>query len=678
MVNSGLTEILVKELNTYYSEQTEKNGTWVNVDWDALFHARRTVDLIDLRDTIPFSRFFKLFVDEYKGDEDIEPEDWIMREFRRNDMGTNSPDKIRGSLKSDRVVWNRSSVTRLLNADQVTETEMFALAVGLHMEEEELDFFLRKVMQRSKLYFWNPEELILYATLLYIPEYQKSFYDAAIKTYNRIESEEWHELDEEDGDVLTTVIEDTTADLFETLEEESAGLVYEKDGELPEAFISFLKKYKYIVQGRKTHVRSNVRICHELLTDFALNAEEQLKSFRDRIKEQDGMSAKDAVGSLLAYYDPKVGLHIKPGDTFNADHIDVIETEDPATGKTKKKKVVRKVKVTALETREVPAVESEISNISVKVRCAEPCDEQLPLEDRRGYEVGHTEFETNDSRIESVSNKSKFKLVKQFKDPATGKKGSYITGKLDIAVSNGAVIEEGAVFTSKATGARYVTTESVKLEPFEELKVSCPVALAKNEVTGVGLKPESGITRLENRQIIFRTEDDREDEGKDVTTNTLILYKYLYGIKDESDESWGKMLDRKRRKKLYDVFLNDTKISQSLFYAISREKPCTVRRSDVLTLVFLSEMSWSQFQMNSDLEDTAHHKDGVYMKRWRGFLQAANEKLREAGFYELYVPNPYDSLIAYLAGNVNDPITTFRNLWLMVQEEEEADDEDEA
>ena len=82
-----------------------------------------------------------------------------------------------------------------------------------------------------------------------------------------------------------------------------------------------------------------------------------------------------------------------------------------------------------------------------------------------------------------------------------------------------------------------------------------------------------------------------------------------------------------------------------------------------LTYVIEEEHKWFEWVENAKTEaDKEERRVKEYNVRKSGFLEKANDLLKKCGFYELYMPNPYDALLMCLLSS-EEPINAFRNLW---------------
>ena len=106
--------------------------------------------------------------------------------------------------------------------------------------------------------------------------------------------------------------------------------------------------------------------------------------------------------------------------------------------------------------------------------------------------------------------------------------------------------------------------------------------------------------------------------------------------------------------------LEGTKLDASKLSQIERKKAKYISRNDLLTLSFLAYMS----RVEKVREEQGSLAEEDYEGRKGGFFSITNEILRKSGYYELYTPNPYDSLLVLLVSS-NEGIVSYRNLWSM-------------
>ena len=103
--------------------------------------------------------------------------------------------------------------------------------------------------------------------------------------------------------------------------------------------------------------------------------------------------------------------------------------------------------------------------------------------------------------------------------------------------------------------------------------------------------------------------------------------------------------------------MEGTQLSSTQISQITSQKANNVSRNDILTLSFLSYMSELEYKR---IENDMSAEDDY--SRYGEFISRTNNTLRKCGYYELYAPNPYDSLIMCLISS-NEAINAYRNLW---------------
>lgn len=161
------------------------------------------------------------------------------------------------------------------------------------------------------------------------------------------------------------------------------------------------------------------------------------------------------------------------------------------------------------------------------------------------------------------------------------------------------------------------------------------------------------------------------------TSNANHVYRYLY--EDFSDLADGtevnlKEFDQDTLKRLSEI-VKDNRLTKNALYALLDPKRTIAQgsRTDLITITFLNTAINLQ-ECRFDGESDSKYSDST-MDTQDEFLDDVDEVLREAGYYELYPGDPYESLLTWILA-CHEPLELYRRICKAVAEAEgEADDE---
>ena len=549
-------------------------------------------------------------------------------------------EKVLGSVNKKtprggrQIWWDKNDLLKKISADTIDSDELFAFGFGLNMPYEDISYLMRKALRRADFNLWDWKEFLLYITFRYAKGNLFAFY---IKLKEAYENEENGPLEYAWGnsrDFSTKMISDKTAVIVDMMSEENYSMSLDNSGELPPQIITYIRYYKYLTGNAYDYTRTISRESAKLVDEIRKYAESEKSSGKDE--------EVYAQGEVKIAYDPQKGLDVPKGTQFYK-----IES-----------KPERRIAFESLEDVHIEPSDAQTCEITIKLISAESEKKMEGLEQQRAFILKHTQFRTDNPYLSCIRNKS------MFKPPINAPQGEeiFISGKITANSQIGKEIPVGTKFFAKnprEEDIEFQSTEMVKTDFIKEVKVRCleeREEAIKNQITECSISDwRERFLRLENSKIKLTRK--LQSEG--------IIYRFLYSA--EQAEELEEIVDETYFDKV-DKVLKETRISATKLRNIEIKKEKNITRNDLLTLCFLTyvieeEHKWFEWVENAKTEaDKEKRRVEEYNFRKSGFLEKANDLLKKCGFYELYMPNPYDALLMCLLSS-EEPINAFRNLW---------------
>ncbi len=596
--------------------------------------------------------------------------DMMFDEFERNGCGIEKGVSVRGSVlkrmpvrgkkgQSSTVAWDRNSLFLKLKAETLTADEMYAIAFGVSMDYNDLVMFLKKALKRADFNLLNQNEFLLYLTFRYVKSNNIiSFYEQLKDTYEKISPR-------------SLSIVGRTEEILADSDVRGRHFELGQDGQIHEDIKEILADYKNYIAGKNDYDGSASDLAAQLLETL----KEQCAS--DLVSNKAEKDINFAKGFVTIFYDPARGLDIPAGTEFYKRGSD-----------TKKKPVAF---VTDEDVTILPGSGEDYSEIVLEVECAVSEPKVSEAENHIGYVPKNSVFRVDEKVcpfLSCIHNKSYFKPDKN--DPVG--KMINLSGKVYARCVPGNVVEPGTVlfYDNGSTATQFIVTRAVD----SRVSVDIPVTAAKseeeatkNQINDCSIKGWKNIFSIENKKISLKEKGRAGSRGA--------LYPYLYSSAGNPEIIKGKNAD-KYFEKLGRV-LKGTRLENDKLSNIKNHREQGITRSDILTLTFLvyvtedpdlfgdiedmldiatrTEIS-SFARRNLSARQIAEENSRLAKKAARAekearetydmllaeFRRQANDNLRRCGFYELYLPNPYDGLLALLLAS-ESPINAFRELW---------------
>lgn len=669
-ITSGYTKEFSASLPQWY--RREETADQIQ-GWDELMEQRDTYALLRRLQPVPFYRYILRYLiaahsadlkrAAKSGGIDPNKKDWenayalaVFREIEdnpkrkpllkavtqlvMNDFAANGcapedkQDAVFGSLTED-TLWNLDAVRKTLSSKTIQDSKFFALAVGLNMSLEDTELILRKVLLRGGLDLRQPEEMLLYLALKYVPTDKRSFYRGAMEKFKSLKPQKPQEM----PPTGTVFYQSMTQAAVRQIEQKHITFDWKS-----QEFVAFLAEYKAL-QAQEVQ-RSATRRFLELVSRFKrLCAGEIADQSTARFAE-----VEQAEGQLRITFRPGAELTIPKDTVF--------------TGKAKGKPY------------ECAATETVVAKLPPLAEVV------IPVAYRgqgSGAVAAHTGFACNMEEVSDIQNHSKLKPNK-----ATGQ----ITGKLFARCAWGAEIPAGTIFT--AGEEEYASTEAVSVQPW----VMVPVrALRENEdiprdtikQVQKSFPAQKVITGITHSKMTCHREDalqEKKQKNGEMPDNDACpdyrLCSYLYapaegqnffdshraergavsliGLQEDAGPSAQELAQA------LGEILDGTALTPTRFTLLRKQAGTTVKRHEVLTMAFLLEMYRAEFRWEKADPDGEENWAESCWELISGVLQRVNEALRDCSFHEVYLPNPYDCLLVYLF-TCCEPLSAFRNLW---------------
>ncbi len=644
-IRSGFTTEYIHRLPQWI--QAEQSSPFYN--WDALIAQQETSELLRRIRPIPFYRYMTRYIVQRHSAEcqalaqslSITGKNWeeqliaavlqeveaapkrkpiqksltalVMEDFISNGCGAGE-ETVQGNLLDKTVQWDILGLREVLFGSTISDERFFLLALGMHMPYEDVELFLQKVLLRTGLDLWQPLETMLYLCIRHGSGNQLALLRALMAAFRAVKPAAAPHIN------TTSTLHTLALQAVERV----TGKHFVFDGITPE-IISFLEEYAGVLATHESYRRSSNRAFHSLVEEFMELTEKDRAVFTESMREPISPYAVGTVrlgctGNLVV---PKGTLFLAEGKKDGMSGVDTCVLE-------------------ATETVSAGAA-APAQQLTLPVKCTTPVtasSKEIP---------GKTAFRTDLPCLQGavISNYSKFKA--QGKKYPDGK--CYITGKLTVTCPAGTAIPKGTLFF--AQGLYFESLGAVDGGMFLDVPVRCKnedFYVSKNCVLSIDkdFPEKDAITSMENDTISLPRRNYLT-EGE--------LCSYLYHPADKPNY-WvteaAEVLQPEEYATLLHPILFGARLTPTRLTVLRQNSRENATRKELLTAAFLCYTARQQLSVGNEAFDATTQLTGM--------LQFVNEALREAGFHELYLPNPYDCLLSYLA-TCEEPLYAFKNIW---------------
>lgn len=702
MIKSGRTRSVSEQLVKWY-EKEYKN---LDTEWIWGYNEKALQRLLETREPVPFRCFFIRYLLEIHKEElqdmfalETAGKDWVNEcaekllgqiEAGQGETYKTASDELKlltdmayedfqsnlGGLpagkdtdQKKKRTWSRSQILSKITADHISTGELWILGFGLNMDCEDLSFFLKKALKREDFNLWNYQEFLLYLTFRYAQGNCFEFYEKLEEAFREADpiACDWSRTE----GFSTTFIKNRADMMAEKIQENYFAFALNDEGELPDTILHFLGEYKYLIEYTEDYTRTVQKESARLLTEFKARIKDDVSESKKILKEDTPEIGRVSQGKVLVYYDPEKGLDIPRGTVFYKKDIYAkmgtvsyrdSENGEDSLGKTAFYGGADDIRIGFVAEKAVliPPAEEAVRMVKIPVQCVKKTKKMRKTEKEYGYVPGNTEFSSNNPYLREIRNKSQFKTpIKSNGRKLEEGELTCVAGTLYAQCTAGKKIPRGTEFHPVSEGFEqitFVSKEDVTAEVYEEIWVYCQkpeYEATLNEIVDCSIPGwQSKFERIGNKKIGFN-----KKKAQDAAKGG-VLYNYLYPAFDEFYDLKDGM-DRKYLQKL-GMVLEGTQLSSTKLSQIESQKADGISRNDILTLSFLEYMSEIEEDWKENCCESESEED--YRLRRAGFIERTNSVLTKCGFYELYAPNPYDSLLICLLSS-NEGIEAYRNLW---------------
>ncbi len=526
---------------------------------------------------------------------------------------------LAGSLTDPQLQWDQARLREVLFSETIGERQLFLLALGLQMSMDDLTCFLQKVLLRKPLDALIPEEALLQICVEKGTGDRLRLYDELWKAYDTVTEKQPRKQVHYDSPG------NEAAARLEAFLSQSQQL----SSVTPE-LLNWMAGYKYVLHHY----------------DFAQRPENQrvLKLFeavKDSlamdIKEFDVIQAEPPVGTVRVYYDSKKPLTIPAGTLF-------LDKDGNAVAES----------LQAVST----AASDQEQEISFEVFS------EYPVSGGGNGLEKHQEFNYEWPKKPRPILKNKSKIKKEGTKCPDGY--YYHRATLVGMLTSGAKFPAGTKF--QCGDMILINREEVSFCYLDVPVVAYrkqsdqpfPDAIPRNTITALQMPNTENLT-IEHSRLTRRQRIDK---------NVSLCMEFLYGPTSIADyvqvhtkadgeafvhpEVYAALL----QPILQGMRLTDTRLSQ-----IKKSGKPAVKRHELLTVAFLYHMV--REQMEREINDPASASFTFSSDAWEQAIAMqtfVNKELETYGFHPLYLPNPYDCLLAYLA-LCEEPLYAYKLLW---------------
>ena len=580
--------------------------------------------------------------------------DEALQTFAANGFGA-ADEQVRGSLTDPHVYWKPSRLREVLLGESIEEEKFFLLALGLGMDIEDVTVFLQKVLLRRPLDPFVPMEGLLQVCLQAECADRYGLFRHLWDTYKicaqRVQIEE-ERASRREKTVTDRAV--AKANLW-ALQQKCAGSLAETLS---------------VTEEMQDYVRTVELVDWTKLPEkqaFDQQIKKIKKAFAQMDKQETRQYSVLPEGAIRVYYAPNSALEIPAGTEFCdaagrviAESVKTVSTADFAAGREISFEVFSKMplyeKFQAVEKHQVfrcglPGCEAlRLKNKSrIKKIDVEQPDEPLYLRATlTGTVVGDVAFPRGTEFWCSVCKDRK----------KCGKTGQCEHCEDAASCPN---CKRIVMINREPLSFCYLEVPVQAREP--EAGEAWPEAISRNAIVSANLREEARaqITGIEHPRLTARQRADQ---------NASLFMEYFYGPRDIGDcVDEGADLPLEAYPRLLGPVLRGMRLSDARISELKTKGYPAVKRHELLTAVFLQRAMTYYKAVPEELlqeKELPEHLPQDGLDQGFDLRREADRVLQEAGFYGIYLPNPYDSLLAYLSTCLY-PADVYRRLWGMLR-----------
>ena len=546
---------------------------------------------------------------------------------------------VHGSLTNSGLHWSTARLRELLFSDTIEERQFFVLALGLGMTTADTSAFLQKALLRQSLRDLIPEEGFLRICLETEIGNRYALFQALWSAYSRAEKaqspgEKKHRHKLTDPEEVQRALD----------------VLYQQCKTQPEAPMltngamqDYWDKATRFDFTKLPENQAFLKAMKKISAGCAENID----------KEEFHKYSSLPFGNITVEYRPGSQFTIPSGTVFcDKDGRPVAESLQEVS--TVASGVMREIELKVFSRDPIVENVASIEKHSVfRCRLAKDAPPEYAVHrDLCGQIV--------------LQNKSRIK--------GCGVEGAdrryYLRGTLTGRVPEGAAFPDGTefyleggtpdscqVFINRGTVSFYNLEVPVQALPGENEE--WPVAISRNAIVSAQLPAETlaCICGIHHSRLTAQIRTDK---------NASLLMEYFFGpmpagdFDDYQEDEQGHVSDYPC---LLEPVLRGKRLSDTRISKIRKTGYPPVKRHDLLTALFLQEAvtlykktarDWMCEHKSEKLEDGQAQGLDLQIK--------VDASLSAAGFCKMYLPNPYDALLAYLSLHL-DPAEAYRRLW---------------
>ena len=566
---------------------------------------------------------------------------------------------VRGSLTDATLHWKHGRLREVLLAETIDENKFFLLALGLGMDIEDVNIFLQKVLLRRGLDPLVPMEGILMVCLQAECADRYKLFQVLWETYKTCVQQVREEANE-------------TSRRDKTITDRT--LVKAKLSAVQRKCVEALSANDCIRAEMQDYVQTVERVDWRNLPENKAFEKQikQIKKAFGKLDKKDVRQYSDLPeGTIQVHYEAGSSLEIPVGTVFCdavgnaiAESTKTVSTADFAMGR----------------------------EITFGVVSKMPIYEKFsPVEKHQVFRCGRVGCEEmrfkNKSRIKETD-------VGQPDEPV------YLRATLTGTVIGDVEFAQGTEFWCRACKDRKKCSQNGQCETCEDAATcpNCkiitminrePISFCYLEVPVQACEPKEGAAwpeaipkdaivaaklSEEAQRVITKISHSRLNKQQRADKNASLFMEYFYGPKDIKDyvdekDDLGEKVDLPLEEypRLLKPFLRGMRLTDARISELKTKGYPSVKRHELLTAVFLQRaMTCYKEVPEEELESLPINLPQDGQDQSFDLQREADSVLREAGFYGIYLPNPYDVLLTYLSMCLY-PAEVYRRLWGMLR-----------
>ena len=570
--------------------------------------------------------------------------EFVMQAFEKNGCVAPNSRQLYGDLTNDAMLWSARDLYQILfKKERVSLPDFFALAFGLNMPVEDVNLFLKKVFLRGALDLTNETEMLLFLALSLHRTNKRALFQQLCMKYNEAAGNDCIEPTGISTGYLKNSVEMFVRRMNNEPRPESA-----LEDECGRFFSSYKAERRLLLPKN----RSLTKQFWGLLTEFEKNNSKQITLYKK------GLEADEiARGTMTIVAKDNLPVYIPKGTFFGKNEADIqpgASVCDP------------NICVTTEDFSIAPAKDG-VETI-LKVRCRETGKGNIQKKQVFTCELAAL-------KGVRITNASLFKLP--------GKSNKPVEGNLRFLCPAGTVIPKGTVFYTGEVSFESVMSVTVLRSGCVTVEATTPnTAFKRNSIRFLlsNFPTKENILFFHNGTLSVRNINHIDEEEQ--ARNDISTYLYEYNLEYlshfdkelEADEgilpsfngmetaaglaallagspllavTLTRIRVRNREAENIAVVFPET---TGCLSRNGEETDGVITRKRLLTAAFLAVGS-RRYEVDLPAQEVL-----------ASAVADINEELREAGFHELYLPNPFDCLIAYLT-ICADPIEAYRTVF---------------